>query len=237
MTDQTISKPLEPNTIARVVGLSLLAAILVGVATALTVGKGIDINLSADVGATAQNMLEAETQLRAKAYITLVNFGLSVVVGLGMFLLLRSSGALLAGWSLIVSLGAALLVLMSAVFNLNAAEIAGDLAYSELATEKQRMLLAGLQATSEYTSFHLSLVLSSISNAGFFYLFWRSNLIPKLIAGWGVFAFLFVATMIVGRDFFPVLGHDYVTMAFMISNMIALFSAAFYLIIKGVRTA
>lgn len=236
MTDQTTPAQLEPKLIARIVGGSLLAAILVGVITALTVGEGIDINLSADVVATAQNILEAETQMRARAYITLLNFGLSVVVGIGMFLLLRASGPLLAGWSLIVGLGAALLVLMSAVFNLNAAEIAGDPAYSKLAIEKQRLLLTGLQATSEYTSFHLSLVLSSVSNAGFFFLFLRSGLIPKLIAGWGVFAFLFVATMIVGRDFIPMLGHDYVTMAFMISNMIALFSAAFYLIIKGVRT-
>ncbi|MEO9468318.1 DUF4386 domain-containing protein [Parasphingorhabdus sp.] len=235
MIDQNVSNPLEPKFIARIVGGSLLAAIFVGMISALTVGEGIDINLSADVVATAQNILEAETQLRAKAYITLLTFGLSVVVGIGLYLLLRASGPLLAGWSLIVSLGAAMLVLMSAVFNLNAAEIAGDLAYSEMAVEKQRLLLAGLQATSEYTSFHLSLVLSSVSNAGFFYLFLRSGLIPKLIAGWGVFAFLFVATMIVGRDFIPALGHNYVTMAFMISNMIALFSAAFYLIIKGVR--
>lgn len=236
MATQTAPKSLESKTIARIVGWSLLASILVGAFSAFTVGEGIDINLSADVVATAQNMLESEAQLRAKSYIALVTFGLAVVTGVGLFLLLRHSGELLAGSSLVVGLGASLLVLMGAVFGLNAAEIAGDIAYSELADEKQRLLLAGLQATSDYTSFHLGLILTSISNAGFFYLFLRSGLIPKLIAGWGVFAFLFVASMIVGRDFVPALGHIYVTAAFMVSNMIALISAGLYLATKGVRS-
>ena len=54
--------------------------------------------------------------------------------------------------------------------------------------------------------FILGLVLSSLSKAGFAWLFWRSGLIPKLIAGWGLFAFLFVASAIVARDFIPIYG-------------------------------
>lgn len=234
--DQNRSAQTEVRALARIVGLSLLGTILVGILSALTVGQGIEINLSADVVATAQNMLGAETELRAKSYIALLVFALEVVIGAGLFLLLRQSGQLLAAWSLIISLGAALLVLMGAVFNLNAAEIAGNLAYSELADDNQRLLLTGLQATSDYTSFHLSLILSSLANAGFAYLFLRSGLIPKLIAGWGLFAFSFVATAIVARDFIPIIGHSAVTLSFMASNLIALVSLGLYLAIKGVRS-
>lgn len=234
--DHNRSAAVETKTLARVVGLSLLGTILVGAISALTVGQDIDINLSADVVATAQNMLEAETELRAKAYIALLVFGLEVLIGAGFFLLLRQSGPLLAAWSLIISLGAALVVLMGAVFNLNSAEIAGNLAYSELADEKQRLLLTGLQATSDYTTFHLGLILTSVGNAGFAYLFLRSGLIHKLIAGWGVFAFSFVAIAIVARDFIPIIGHSAVTLSFMASNLIALVSIGLYLAIKGVRS-
>lgn len=224
-----------PSKIARIAGLSLLATIIVGIVGAITVGQGIDINLAADVELTAQNMLAAETQLRAKSYLALATFMLEVVFGLSLFLLLRSTDILWAGWSLSTGLAAALLVLLGAVFNMNAAEIAGDAAYQKLADDKLRILLTGLQATSDYTSFHLGLILSSLSKAGFAYLFWRSGLIPKLIAGWGMFAFLFVAIAIVARDFIPIIGHSAVTASFMVSNLVALVSIGLYLAIKGVR--
>ena len=97
------------------------------------------------------------------------------------------------------------------------------------------MMLTGLQATFDYTSFHLSLVLASAANAAFFWLFWRSEMIPRLISGWGVFASLFVASAIVIRDFIPIVGHFGVTASFMLSNLIALVATGLYLLIKGVR--
>ena len=227
----------NPQSFARIVGGSLLAGMVVGVLGGLTMPQGIDINLSADVVATAKNMLDAEIALRAKAYAALLTFALEVVFAIGLYLLLRPTNQLFAAWATAVSLSAGLLALSGAVFDMNAAEIAGDIAYSTLANEDQRQLLTGLQATSDYTSFHLALVLSSAAKAGFFYLFWRSNLIPRLISGWGLFASLFVASMIVARDFIPALANNYVTVAFMLSNMIALVTTALYLSTKGVRTA
>lgn len=78
-------------------------------------------------------------------------------------------------------------MLLGAMFAMNAAEFASDPAYTTMVNEAQRLMLAGLQATSDYTSFHLGLIISSAANAGFFYLFIKSGLIPKLIAGWGLF--------------------------------------------------
>jgi Domain of unknown function (DUF4386) len=237
MNDQMTPKPTNPQTLARIVGLSFLGTLLIGIASSFIVVEGININLSADIIATAQNMLESETDLRAKAYIAAGSFSLAVIFNAGLFLLLRRSGPLLAMWSLVISMAASVLSLMGAVFALNAAHIAGNQAYAEMANESQRLLLTGLQATSDYTSFHLGLVLSSLAMAGFFYLFWRSDMIPRLISGWGVFASLFVASMIVSRDFIPMLGHFYVTASFMASNLIAMVAMSLYLCIKGVRTS
>ena len=96
-------------------------------------------------------------------------------------------------------------------------------------------MLAGIQATSDYTSFHLSLVISCVAQAGFFFLFLRAGLIPRLISGWGVFASLLVSTVVVARDFIPALGNSGLTMAFMLGNLVALLSLSLYLGIKGVR--
>jgi hypothetical protein len=228
---------LNPQTLGRRVGWSILATLVVGFSAAFLVADGIDINLSADVEATARNMLDAELRVRAKAYIAALSFALDGLVSIGLFLLLRKTGQLLAAWSLLVSVTAAIFSLLGAIFALNAAEIAGDPAYQNIASEAQRLMLASLQATSNYTSFHLGLILSSFAMAGFFYLFLKSALIPWIIAGWGLFASLFVGTAIVARDFVPLLGHETVTAAFMISNLVAIVATGIYLSIYGVRVS
>ena len=226
---------IESVALARRVGLAWLATLLVGIMATVLLGQGIDINLSADVEAVAVAMLDAETRLRALAYVGLLIFALDLLVSLGLFLLLRSAGPLLAAWSLAARIMAGLLSVLGAVFLMNSAEIASRPAYTVLADNADRLLLNGLQATSNYTSFHLSIVLSSAALAGFFWLFLKSGQIPRLIAGWGLFASLFVASTIVLRDFIPAMGHITITMAFMLSNLIALFSTSIYLAAKGVR--
>jgi len=228
---------MESVVLARRVGVAWLSTLLIGIMAAILLGEGIDINLSADVEAVATAMLNAETRLRALAYVALLLLALDLLVSLGLFLLLKSAGPLLAAWSLVARITAGLLSVLGAVFLMNSAEIASRPAYAVLADSADRLLLNSLQATSNYTSFHLSLVLSSAALAGFFWLFLKSGQIPRLIAAWGLFASLFVASTIVLRDFVPVLGHITVTMTFMLSNLIALFSTSIYLAAKGVRTA
>ena len=226
---------LNSNSLARWAGGSLLATIVIGIIGAMTVAKGIDINLSADVIGTAENMLGAETQLHAKAYLGLLTFALNAVAVVGMYVLLRAYGQLLAGWSLFISLAGAGLALLGSVFAMNAAQLAGNEAFTTLTDADGRKLLAGVQAISDYTSFHLGLIISTTGMAGFFALFYRSGLIPKLIAGWGVFASLFVVIAIVARDFIPALGTNAITVSFMVSNLIAMLALGAYLVIKGVR--
>jgi hypothetical protein len=225
----------ESVALARRVGLAWLVTLLIGILATALLGQGIDINLSADVEAVAAAMLDAEARLRALAYVGLLVFALDLLVSLGLFQLLRSFSPLLAAWSLAARIMAGLLSLLGAVFLMNSAEIASRPAYTVLADGADRLLLNGLQATSNYTSFHLSLVLSSAAMAGFFWLFLKSGQVPKLIAGWGLFASLFVASAIVLRDFIPVFGHVTISLTFMVSNLIALFSISIYMVSKGVR--
>ncbi|MEP3891064.1 MAG: DUF4386 domain-containing protein [Hellea sp.] len=224
-----------PQNLARITGWTLIASIGLGILSAMLIASGIDVNMTADIAGTAENMLGAETRLHAKAYLGLLAFALEAMIGVGLYLLLRKFGPLLAGWSLFVNLAAATLMLLGAVFSMNAAHIGGNDAFAALTDESGRLMLSGLQATSDYTSFHLALILTTAANAGIFYLFLKSGLIPKLIAGWGLFASIFVVAIVVARDFIPALGHGSITAAFMISNLVALISLGLFLGLKGVR--
>ncbi len=227
---------ISPIRLARYTGWSLLASIAVGILVSVFFLRGIDINLNADVEGTARNMLDAESRLRAKAYFSILSFGLEIFITLGLFLLLVAHGRLLASWSALLGVAASIVILLGAVATMNAAEIAGDVAYQTLGNESQRLLLAGLQASTNYTSFHLALVMGSIANAGFFYLFLKSDLIPKIISGWGLFASLLVAFMIVARDFIPALANNTLSISFILANLVAMVATGLYLGIEGVRT-
>ena len=218
--------------VARSTGLSILASVVVGLIGAFTIGQGIDINITADVETTATNMLEAEQALRAKAYLGGLMFCIEAIISAGLFLLARRYNMFLALGCLIVHVSASGLMGLGAMFAMNAAHVAGNAAYATLGQDTQ-LLLASLQATSDYTSFHLGLVLTAVGKAGFFYLFLRSGLIPRLIAGWGVFASLFVGTTVVARDFVPFLGHGAVTTAFMASNLVAILALGLYLTLRS----
>jgi len=204
---------MNPQSVARVTGAALLATIVIGIVGSIFIAPGIDINLTADVVATAENMLEAETRLRAKAWLAVLLLGLEAVVAVGLYLLLRRYGPLLSGWSLFIGLVGSVLTFLGAVYAMNSSLIAGKEAFTLLTDDKGRTLLAALQASSDYTSFHLGLVIASAANAGFFALFLRSGLIPKVIAGFGIFASLFVVSMVVARDFLPALGANALTFA------------------------
>lgn len=235
MQANTPDTAMEPKHLARVAGACLLGSIALGVITAMVIAPGIDVNLTADIEGTAVSMQDAELRLRAKAYAGLFNFGLESMFLASLFLLLRDRSHLLAMTSLLIGFAGSALVLSGSVYGMNAAEIASNEAFVSLANDSQRIVFTALQATADYTSFHLSLVLSSAAKAGFFWLLLTSALLPKPIAAWGVFASVFVVVTLVLRDFIPIFGHDSVTIAFMASNLIALLALGAYLCFRGVR--
>ena len=225
---------IERQRLSNLVGWAMLVTIAIGMISAFTVSSGIDINMSADIAKTAETMLESEEKLRGTAYISLLVFALGVFVNVGLFVILKQTNVVLALWSMLVAISAGLLSVLGAVYAMNAALIGSNDAYQLLGNTDQRLLLTAVQVTADYTSFHLSLVLSSAANVGIYWLFVRSALIPKFISGWGVFASLFVLITIVARDFIPMFTHDAITIGFMLSNLVASLMLGFYLGIKGV---
>ena len=75
---------------ARIVGAAFVALIIFGILGSFTIASGIDINTTADIAGTAENMLAAESNLRAKAYLGGFGFMLEIIIAAGLYLLLKS---------------------------------------------------------------------------------------------------------------------------------------------------
>jgi hypothetical protein len=217
---------------ARLTGVGFLALIAVGALSVFIPGAALDVNLSGNVSGAAEAMLANEPAARLRAYLGLLTFAVDALVCAGLALLLFRAAPLIASWSLLVAFGAAVLGLFGPITALNVAEFASA---GDGAATGEFALSSRVQLTTEYTSFHLALVLSSVAKAGFFVAFIRGNLIPLWIASWGVFASVFVAAAIVGRDFIPALGADIITNAFLLCNLVAMVLVGGYLLLRGVK--
>ncbi|MEM9599884.1 MAG: DUF4386 domain-containing protein [Pseudomonadota bacterium] len=233
MTDSRAKRRHED--IARMTGLCLLAVIIIGIGSALTLASGIDINLSADFASTPAAMMEADSALRALAYLSIVGFALNSMVTIGLYRLTEKSGDLMPVWALIAGITAAILTLLGGVSTMTAALLSANEGFAALGDESQRLLLVSLQAATNYTAFHLGLILSSLSMAVYFWLFFQSRQIPSLLSGFGMTASLFVAIAIGLRDFIAFLASDAVTALFMVSNLLALVGLGIYLTVWRVR--
>jgi len=215
----------------RIAGAALLATIVIGAVGAATIAPGIDVNLSGDIAATAANMQNSGSSLLALGWMRLLILSLELLFYIAIWLAVRSRASLLAGWSGSMGVTSAILGSLGAVIAMNAHQIAAS---ATIAAEQQAALLS-LQATLDYTSFHLSLVLGAIAKAGFFAILLGAAMAPRWLTAFGMFASLLVAFVLVGRDFVPILGSDNVTIAFLAANFIALLSLGIFLSWKGLR--
>lgn len=220
---------------ARMTGWALLAQTATGMLAAVTIAKGIDINLSGDVQATASSMLEREADGRLRGHLAVLSYTLAAFSAVGQFLIIGRQYLVLTAWALALALGAASLSLFGGVVAMNGAELASNAGIRELTLQDERIAFAAIQAITNYTSFHMALALGSLANTAFFAAFLKSGRIPMPIAAWGLFASAFVAAAVVLRDFVPALANDGVTAAFLGSNLIALIATGVYLAAKGVR--
>ncbi|QYJ06292.1 DUF4386 family protein [Qipengyuania flava] len=215
---------------SRWTGAALLAGVVLGIVNAVSVSPGIDINLSGDFRATAEAMLQSPDRLQARGWMLMAIFACQAASLSGFYLLTRNRSPLPAIWALLAGLVAAKFSLSASVN----AFAAGKLASGVLAPDSASAH-AVMETVANHSSFHLALVLSSLASAVFYGVFLRFRLLPPLLAGFGLFASLFVSATIVGRDFVAVLGHDAFTAAIMGANLIAIVATGLYLIVKGVR--
>lgn len=220
------------NRAARAAGVALLASIALGLLVALTLAPGIDVNLTADIGGTAANMAQAGPSLLGLGWLRLAVFALEVLFYTGLWIALKDRIPLISGWAAIIGIASAILGTVGSLIAMNAAQIAVDGAYSDAG----RLELLALQATLDYTSFHLALVLGCVAKAAFFASMFALHSVPRAVSAFAVFASLFVMTGVIGRDFIDMLGNDMVTAAFLASNVMALLLIGGFLAWRGVKS-
>lgn len=223
--------------VARATGAALLLIIVFGIIGSVFVADGININLNPDTRETLDQMRTAVDRVYGRVHITTAIAILELLVAAGLYLLVRDHAPLVGLLSLLTSV---LAVTMSLVAIAGTLAIANTLASDSLGNTLNATQLEPILAAftiTEYSAFHLGVVLNATGKAGFFWLLARFRLIASPIAWWGFAASVYVVSMMVGRDFIDALGSGAITLSFMLGNLIALLALGVYLSLRGVRAS
>jgi hypothetical protein len=180
----------SPLFYARVAGVIYLSAMALSIFSQVVVlGRLV---VEGDVRATAENILASEGLFRVGIAIDVIIAASDVVIAWAFYELLKTVDRSLAlvGALLRVADGAILAVTtFSALLTLR---LLSGIDYLQSFDDSQLQSLARLSISARGSGFYVAFVFLGLGSAVFAYLLFKSRYVPRVLAGWGVFASLVV---------------------------------------------
>ena len=190
------------RTYARVAGFLFLWLIITGLAGTLTISR---IKGSGTFVETAKRVAASELLYRVALSSELIETLSALLLAFALYVTLKPVDKLLAQLAMYWRLGESLLGCVGMIFGfmrlrLYASQPAGTLGAD------QAQALVGLTRDAGSAAYNIGVMCFSIGSLLFFYLFFRSRYIPRIISAAGVFASVVVTIMCFGNLIFPEYG-------------------------------
>ncbi|WP_242165010.1 DUF4386 domain-containing protein [Lysobacter sp. M15] len=217
------------------------AARLAGAMYLITMGTGIfgqsfvrgSLLVRGDATQTALNIIESERLFRVGIATDLITFTGVVVLIWALYVLLRPAGKNLALLAVLFRLVEVAVHYVAVLFSLSALVLLSGADYLAPLGEDQLHALARVSLNTQGAGLNLGFVLLGLGSAAFAYLFLRSRYVPKILAGWGVFASLLLSASAIAVILFPAVGR------FVLAAMVPMFiyevTLGFWLLLKGAK--
>jgi len=179
-----------PLFYARLAGFIYLLAMALGIfSQSYILGRIV----GDDAAGTAQQIAASEGLFRLGIVIDVVTAVTDVIIAWALYELLKSvdaSLALLGAWLRIAD---AAILAMTTVCGLITLRLLSGVGYLQSFDPGQLQSLARLYVSVRGSGFYVGFVFLGLGSAVFAYLFFRSRYVPRLLAGWGVFASVLLA--------------------------------------------
>jgi hypothetical protein len=189
MTTQGSARP--PLFYARVAGCIYLAAMALSIFTQVYIlGR---IVVPGEAAATAGNLLASEGLFRAGIAIDVLIFASDVVIAWAFYELLKSVDAPLALLGALLRVADGAILAVTTFDGLVTLKLLSGAGYLQGLDTAQLQSLARLFISARGLGFDVGFVFLGLGSALFAYLLFKSRYVPRLLAGWGVFASLLLA--------------------------------------------
>lgn len=220
---------------ARVVGFTYLFGQVPAIfAEFYVLGRLIDYNNAAE---TARNIMAHERLFRLGIASNLIVFAADVVLITALYVVLERVNrnlALLATFFRLIE--TAIIVAAVALTDFNVLRLLSGADYLRVFEADRLQALARLSIGVHGAGYTVGLLFFGIGSTVFSYLWFKSNYIPRALAGWGVFSSLLVAICTFAFIIFPDFA-KLVTPGIYAPIFIFEVTMGFWLVVKGLRPA
>jgi len=188
---------------------------------------------SGDFAQKTQRVLTSEHLYRAALVSMAIGWVFIVFLAFALYITLKPVNKRLAQIALFSELGQAsvgavtVILLFAPLWLYTAAPMAGSFSNEQLQT------LVSVSQNAGGSGFQISMMFLSVGSTLFFYLFYKSRYIPRLLAGWGVFASVMLFMVSVAVLIFPV--YEGPILIGWAPMGITEITTAFWLMIRGIR--
>src|SRR3954469_15558740 len=185
---------------ARLAGFLFLWLIITGVA-GLFIGS--QIRGSGTFIETAKRVVESEHLYRLALSMELIETLSAALLAFALYVTLKPVDKLLAQFAMYCRLGESFIGAAAMIFSFFRLGLYTSAPSAAALGPDQSQALLGLTRTAGSASVNISAIFFSIGSMLFFYLFFKSGYIPKLLSGFGVFASVVVTVMCFASLIFP----------------------------------
>jgi hypothetical protein len=226
-------EPAEQARVARLAGALYLVQMATGVFAEVFVRGSLVVR--GDPAQTAQNIIDSERLFRLGIASDLVCYTAVLVATWALYVLLRSVDRNLAVLAVLLRLMELALHFNVTTQSLTALRLLSGADYLQAIDTTVLQSLAQLAIGVQGAGMNTGFVLLGLGSAVFAWLFFRSRYIPRILAGWGVFASLLLSAYAFTIIVFPKAA------ALQIVPMLPMgiyeVGLGFWLLLKGVRLA
>jgi len=176
------------NKAARVAGLVYLLTIIPSLLLFVFVDSKITVE--GNVAATINNMIANQLLSRIGPAYEIIMYTGVVILSLALYVTLKPVNKNLALLALLWRFGEAIIGGVVVLCLLVILLLINDKGYSTAFNAEQLQALAGLLLDVVWAARMILFVFISLGSIVFFYLFFKSNYIPRILAAWGIFTYM-----------------------------------------------
>ena len=221
----------SPLFYARLAGFIYLLAMALGIFSQVYVlGRIVDD----DAARTAQQIAASEGLFRLGIVVDVITFASDVVIAWALYELLKAVDGSLALLGALLRVADAAILAVTTVSGLVTLRLLSGVGYLQAFQPSQLQSLARLYVSVRGSGFYVGFFFLGLGSAVFAYLLFRSAYVPRVLAGWGIFASLLLAIGSLGVMLSPWFAVN-AAMIYMVPMFFYEVPLGLWLLIRGVR--
>ncbi len=217
---------------ARIAGITYLLALVSANFASFYVASKLIVD--GDAAKTVANIVASERLFRLGIASDLFTFAADIVLIIALYVILRPINRNLALLALSWRLVETSIFVVTTLNSLNVLRLLSGAPYLRAFEGDRLQALTMLSIRAHGAGYNVGLIFFGLGSTVFCYLFFKSNYIPRVLAGWGVFSSLLVAICTFAFIIFPNLA-DSLEPGCFIPIFIFELVTGFWLLIKGLN--